>query len=294
MKESRYFELPFLFENFKLGKNIIELQQNKPYIFKDGVVVNALYGSNGGKLNGGRYMETFYHNEKEVAKFVYDNGIVPIIIMSNLLANEKDVQDKQAAAILDTFKGSSTMFCVANGHIEKWLEDEHNINRGQFMLSTTACYNTEELLNNINRYKKIVLSESLVNNWQTIASMPERMRGKLVICVNSCCPINCPIRHEHYLHISKLNIEHNASVDNMFSCINEGYGGRGYLFEIMKLPQFVTNDMIDTYVSMGINHFKIRGRGDRVADLIETMAYFLIRDEYKIEFREECYDAIKI
>lgn len=66
------------------------------------------------------------------------------------------------------------------------------------------------------------------------------------------------------------------------------------MYEIKNLPQFVTNDMIQRYADMGINHFKIRGRGDRRADLIETMAYFLVRDEFQLMFREECYDSLKI
>lgn len=71
-----------------------------------------------------------------------------------------------------------------------------------------------------------------------------------------------------------------------FSCPNYNYAGNGFLYELFNTPQFVSNKMINKYIELGINHFKIQGRTDSDYNLIETFAYYLVKDKYRIMFRE--------
>ncbi len=48
--------------------------------------------------------------------------------------------------------------------------------------------------------------------------------------------------------------------------------------------------MINTYLNLGINHFKIQGRTNDDVDLIETFAYYLIKPKYQLMFREICHE----
>jgi hypothetical protein len=280
-----YFNLPGLFEKFHIVKQTILLYENYPYIFRDNFIISSFYGSNGGVANGGRNSGHF-NNEKEVENFCKEHNLCPTIIMSNLFANEQYFPDDYASRIITTFDKKNTYFCLSNLYIEKWLENQ-GIRRGQFILSTTACFDFEAIIKKTDQYKRIVLSEYMINDWKTISLFPEHTRNKLEIIVNTICPNNCKSRKNHYEHISNLNINNN---DITFKCIHESYCGNGNLYEILNAPQVVTIDMINTYLNLGINHFKIQGRTNDDVDLIETFAYYLIKPKYQLMFREICHE----
>ena len=71
-----------------------------------------------------------------------------------------------------------------------------------------------------------------------------------------------------------------------FVCPNYNYAGNGFLYELFNTQQFVSNKMINKYIKLGINHFKIQGRTDSDYNLIETFAYYLVKGKYRIMFRE--------
>ena len=283
MKE--YYSLPLLFEKFHLAKGVVALLNNHPYVFRDNVVIESFYGSNGGKLCGGRNSVPSKYSEKEVADFVENNGITPVIIMTNLLIEPKDIPDIYASRITSVFDHNKVMFCVANDDIENWLEGPCHYTRGQFILSTTPCIDLQQTKDKSYSYKKIVLSEKYINDWQSLRSLSERVRSKLEIEVNMSCPIDCKARMEHYNHISGLALGSESPKDG-FHCPNESYGGNSQLYEILHLPSFVTLEKIGAYLNLGINHFKIEGRSNYDYILIETMAYFLVKPEYQLMFRE--------
>lgn len=289
MKE--YYSLPLLFEKFYLAKGVVELLNDYPYIFRDNVVIESFYGSNGGLLCGGRNSIPCKYSEKEVADFVRYNGITPVVVMSNLLTKYEDaLSDANAARIVKAFDHKGVMFCVANKSIERWLEEDNNYHRGQFILSTTACLDLAETENNVDMYKKIVLSERYINKWWSLRRLSERAKSKLEVVVNVSCPLDCKLRKEHYTYISKSNLV-GERIEGGFPCCNTSYGGNGTLHEVLSLPSFVSLDKIGTYLNMGINHFKIEGRSNYDFVLIETMAYFLVKPEYQMMFREVLHDV---
>jgi hypothetical protein len=283
MKE--YYSLPLLFEKFHLAKGVVELMNNHPYIFRDNVVIESFYGSNGGKLCGGRNSIPSKYSEKEVADFVESNGITPVVVMSNLLIEPKDIPDENATRITKAFAHKKLMFCVGNRNIEDWLENTCFYNRGQFILSTTQCLDLQQTKSNTDIYKKIVLSERYINDWKSLRTLSDRTRSKLEIVVNLSCPTDCEMRRKHYEFISGLALG-GEPLKNGYPCCNECYGGYGQLHEILSLPSFVTLDKIGAYLNLGINHFKIEGRANFDYVLIETMAYFLVKPEYQLMFRD--------
>ena len=284
MEQKAYFNIAGLFEKFHIMKRVILLYEKHPYIFNDNIVISSFYGSNGGVANGGRNSGTFY-NEEEVSDFCIEHNIKPTIIMSNLFMDKSQFPDNFASRIIESFNKNKPYFCLANSGIEEWLE-KHGIRRGQFILSTTACIDFETIIKKTDRYKRIVLSESMINDWKTISLFPEHTRNKLEIIVNTICPNDCKSRKSHYEHISHLNINDSNIT---FKCPHESYCGKGHLYEILDAPQVVTNDMINTYLNLGINHFKIQGRTNDDNDFIETLAYYLIKPKYQLMFREECH-----
>ena len=64
------FKIPGLFEKFDLIKKVIEVYNAYPFVFKEGCIIDSVYGSNGGSLNGGRSISECKHNIKDILFFV--------------------------------------------------------------------------------------------------------------------------------------------------------------------------------------------------------------------------------
>ena len=65
----------------------------------------------------------------------------------------------------------------------------------------------------------------------------------------------------------------------------------GYLFSrAMKNPGFIgISDIKDIYMPMGFSNFKIEGRGLGSAIILEFLLYYMTKQEYQLQVREEIY-----
>lgn len=278
-----YFNIPGLFEKVDLVKAFIKVCNDYRYILNRGFYIKSLYGSNGGKLNGGRNPDFFHGNEKDVSLFCTENNITPMIVMSNTLVTyEEAACDAHAISILNSFNISTTNFCVANNEVERWLLDNGVASRN-IISSTTKCLDKKDLEKEAKEHGLVVLPENLINRFDIISKLPTETRSKLEVIVNSACPLDCIARKKHYNYMSRLSLKEEVP---KFACPNYNYAGNGFLYELFNTPQFVSNKMINKYIELGINHFKIQGRTDSDYNLIETFAYYLIKGRYRIMFRE--------
>lgn len=278
-----FFKLPGLFEKTDLIKKVIEVYNAYPFAFKEGRIIDSVYGSNGGSLNGGRAVCEYKYNIKDILSFCEQNNVFPTIIMSNILVTYKEaVCDANATKILNNFNVSTTNFCVANNDIEKWLLD-NGVASCNIISSTTKCLDKKDLEKETKSHGLVVLPENLINRFDIISKLSTETRSKLEVIVNSACPLNCMARKKHYDYMSRIALKEKVP---KFVCPNYNYAGNGFLYELFNTPQFVSNKMINKYIELGINHFKIQGRTDSDYNLIETFAYYLVKDRYKIMFRE--------
>ena len=277
------FKIPGLFEKFDLVKKVIEVYNAYPFAFKEDYIIDSVYGSNGGSLNGGRAISECKHNIKDILSFCEQNNVFPTIIMSNTLVTyEEAAHDENATKIINNFNVSTTNFCVANNNVEKWLLD-NRVPSSNIISSTTKCLNEKDLEKEEKSHGLVVLPENLINRFDIISKLSTETRSKLEVIVNSACPLNCMARKNHYDYMSRIALKEKVP---KFVCPNYNYAGNGFLYELFNTPQFVSNKMINKYIELGINHFKIQGRTDSDYNLIETFAYYLVKDRYKIMFRE--------
>lgn len=233
----------------------------------------------GGSLNGGRAISECKHNIKDILSFCEQNKVFPTIIMSNTLITYEEAA-RDAIKILNNSNIYTTYFCVANNEVEKWLLD-NGVTSCNIISSTTKCLDKKELEKETKAHGLVVLPENLINRFDIISKLPIETRSKLEVIVNSACPLNCMARKKHYNYMSRIALKEKVP---KFVCPN--YAGNGFLYELFNTPQFVSNKMINKYIKLGINHFKIQGRTDSDYNLIETFAYYLVKDRYKIMFRE--------
>ena len=279
----KLFKLPGLFEKFDLIKKVIEVYNAYPFVFKEGCIIDSVYGSNGGNLNGGRAISECKHNIKDILYFCEQNNVLPTIIMSNTLVTyEEAAHDANATKIINNFNVSTTNFCVANNDVKKWLLD-NGVESCNIISSTTKCLNEKDLEKEAKLYGLVVLPENLINRFDIISKLSTETRSKLEVIVNSACPLNCMARKNHYDYMSRIALKEKVP---KFVCPNYNYAGNGFLYELFNTPQFVSNKMINKYIELGINHFKIQGRTDSDYNLIETFAYYLVKEKYRIMFRE--------
>lgn len=280
----KFFKLPGLFEKFDLIKKVIEVYNAYPFIFKKSHIIDSVYGSNGGNLNGGRAISECKHNIKDILSFCEQNKVFPTIIMSNTLVTyEEAACDAHAINILNNFNIPTTYFCVANNKVEEWLLD-NGVASCNIISSTTKCLDQKDLGKEAKEHGLVVLPENLINRFDIISKLPTETRSKLEVIVNSACPLDCIARKKHYNYMSRVALKEEEVPK--FACPNYNYAGNGFLYELFKTPQFVSNKMINKYIELGINHFKIQGRTDSNYNLIETFAYYLVKERYRIMFRE--------
>ena len=279
----KLFKLPGLFEKFDLIKKVIEVYNACPFAFKEGCIIDSVYGSNGGNLNGGRAISECKHNIKDILYFCEQNNVLPTIIMSNTLVTyEEAAHDANATKIINNFNVSTTNFCVANNEVERWLLD-NGVASCNIISSTTKCLDKKDLEKETKAHGLVVLPENLINRFDIISKLSTETRSKLEVIVNSACPLNCMTRKKHYDYMSRIALKEKVP---KFVCPNYNYAGNGFLYELFNTPQFVSNKMINKYIKLGINHFKIQGRTDSDYNLIETFAYYLVKEKYRIMFRE--------
>ena len=279
----KLFKLPGLFEKFDLIKKVIEVYNAYPFVFKEGCIIDSVYGSNGGNLNGGRAISECKHNIKDILYFCEQNNVLPTIIMSNTLVTyEEAAHDANATKIINNFNVSTTNFCVANNEVERWLLD-NGVASCNIISSTTKCLDKKDLEKETKAHGLVVLPENLINRFDIISKLPIETRSKLEVIVNSACPLNCMTRKKHYDYMSRIALKEKVP---KFACPNYNYAGNGFLYELFNTQQFVSNKMINKYIKLGINHFKIQGRTDSDYNLIETFAYYLVKEKYRIMFRE--------
>ena len=279
----KLFKLPGLFEKFDLIKKVIEVYNAYPFVFKEGCIIDSVYGSDVGSLNGGRSISECKHNIKDILSFCEQNKVCPTIIMSNTLVTyEEIVHDANATKIINNFNVSTTNFCVANNEVERWLLD-NGVASCNIISSTTKCLDKKDLEKETKAHGLVVLPENLINRFDIISKLPIETRSKLEVIVNSACPLNCMTRKKHYDYMSRIALKEKVP---KFACPNYNYAGNGFLYELFNTPQFVSNKMINKYIKLGINHFKIQGRTDSDYNLIETFAYYLVKEKYRIMFRE--------
>ena len=56
---------------------------------------------------------------------------------------------------------------------------------------------------------------------------------------------------------------------------------------------FISPDSINNiYIPLGFKHFKLEGRFTTPPEWIETIVYFLIKDEYALQVRQEMFKLI--
>ena len=286
-----YFNLPGLFEKYKIYDVLLEIIKKDPTILKDNAIIHSIYGCPHVIWNGGRGVSpslTLGRQELELVRNRVNRiGIAARFTFTNNSLIDTDVYDTYGNAILDIFGNGKNEVIVNSPILLKYIQDKYP-NKYSFVSSTTKRLinkdlETKELYDDT--YKYVCLDYDFNKDLEYLDSLTDVSRVEIL--ANPVCKPNCPWRVRHYTDISKG--EKFAKFDITSPASNCEDQGK-WLEEAKEGKNFVTVEEInDIYLSRGINNFKLEGRSNSSLDLVDILLYYLIKEDKQYAVRKEIY-----
>ena len=207
---------------------------------------------------------------------------VPVrFTFTNCLVQGQHLNDAYCNMILKTFATGNNDIICNSPLLEEKIRNEYG-NIYKYISSTTKRLNNadsqmKELEKN---YDIIVLDYDFNKNFTFLEQIKNKEKCEL-LC-NAVCKPNCPLRKLHYERMSLFQLEGRDEIEMKCPDSNKRF------WEVKdKNPTFISREDINNiYSPMGFQHFKLEGRTAAPYDLIEILAYYLIKPQYEIEVRE--------
>ncbi|MDO4500130.1 MAG: hypothetical protein Q4B60_02530 [Erysipelotrichaceae bacterium] len=288
MKSKAYFHLPGLFEYFELYKAFLPLYKQYPEYFYEDFAISSIYGAPTDCIWSGGRVSTRDYDPKEVSNLLKEYNISARLTFSNSLLTDEHLNDYKCNHLAKLFNESDNNgVIIYSDLLLNYLKEKYP---KLYYVSTTTKVLTDknDLIYELNReeFKYVVPDFRLNKDFDLFESLNNNQKEKIELLCNECCYIGCRQRKECYESVSKLNL----GIDSNHLC-NAPDSKDGYRFsKAMKSPSFIgIGDIREKYLPLGINNFKIEGRGLGSALILEFLLYYLVKPEYHINIREEIY-----
>ena len=277
------FYLPNFQRDNGLNLTIIKTLRQHPEYFYNNIKIGAVYDCFYGAVwSGGK---NFYgiNTKSEIEEIIhmYNELNIPLrFTFTNSLLEKKHLYDTYCNLIMESANNGLNEVLVNSPILEEYLRKEYP--NFKIISSTTKC---ERDINKINKennkYFLTVIDYNDNHNWELLNKI--KQKDKIELLVNAYCPPNCPNRKAHYDDVSKAQLIFQPNYTN-FEC-NKSTGN---FSTIKTYENFISQEeLYGKYFLKGFCHFKIEGRRVHLANVIESYIYYLIKPEYKNEFRNE-------
>ena len=274
-----YFSLPDYYGFFNLNLKTLDLFEEQHIKFYDDIKIDSIYGSFPCIWNGGRFYTggTSFENIVATVSPFTERGVSLRHTFTNCLLTEKHLNDTLCNKICELTHNPLHGINVNSALLKKYLEEKYP--DFYIMWSTTLCTEDLEQINSLSEKNLLVLDYNLNNNFKFLSKLKHPENIEILVC-ETCIP-NCPNRKEHYLHESNCQLFNETShYDCPWANSSTFYTG-AYL-----QPHYVSIDNIrQNYLPLGINKFKIMGRGRPAIEAIENYVNYLVKPEYKDDIR---------
>jgi hypothetical protein len=282
------FSLPISVLNKKIYDKFVPMFAEHKDYFVDNANISSVYGSPNCYWNGGRilFRPTHLDQMNDLRLFLEKYNIAFRFTFSNNKLLECHLQDYYCNKLLELFCNGKHEIIVNSQLLENYIRNKYG-NKFKFISSTTkVLINPDEQKKEIDKnYYLVVLDYRYNTNINFLEGIEHK--NKCEILVNCVCDPNCKRRKEHYDLLSLIQINQGYPKE-MIECENESYS----LYDSFKYPTFIKAEQIDKYINIGYTNFKIEGRKFLPLNLIETLLYYLIKDEYKMLVRNELTKVI--
>jgi hypothetical protein len=273
------FSLPDYYGFFNLNLALLDIMESQREKFYDDIVVDSIYGSFPCIWNGGRFYEggTSFGNIIATTTPFTERGISLRHTFTNCLLTEEHLKDTLCNKICELTHNSLHGANVNSILLKEYLEEKYP--DFYIMWSTTLCTKDLAQINSLSEKNLLVLDYNLNNNFEFLAKLEHPENIEILVC-ETCIP-NCPNRKEHYLHESNCQLFNETSHYDCPWVNNSTFYAGAY-----QQPHYVSIDNIrQNYLPLGINKFKIMGRGRPAIETIENYVNYLVKPEYKDDLR---------
>lgn len=291
MSDTIHFHLPGYWHHQKLNLLLLALMRDDPDAFYP-VKIGSVYDSFPSAIwNGGRIITGSFATREQIRE-TYERFAefdVPLRhTFTNKLLMDTDVHDRYCNMILNEGKGRKVDVLVNSPILEEYVED--NFPDYSIISSTTKrLTDLDDLQEELKKDYNIVVLDYALNRDPHIFTLEGK--EKLEILVNAYCCDNCSKRSGHYLHMSNVQLNFGYSKeqlesengDDLFQCshISQDF----YSVLATRKSSLKVEDIYGFYHDMGFRHFKIEGRTNNPADVLESYIYYLVKPAFKDHIR---------
>ncbi|MBE6259712.1 MAG: hypothetical protein E7107_02640 [Prevotella sp.] len=294
-KKAAHFFLCGAFESFEFISTFLKKTKDCPWMLKDNVVIDSVFGSPTCIWNGGRTLANVYYNKQQLQNIhdtYADLGVKVRLIFTNSLLNEYDLYDRYCNLIMSIFQDLSPEVVVNLPLLEEYLRNKYP--SVSFISSTTKRLQSGDAqLREFNyNYKYICLDYDYNYNFEFLDSIPEKERDKVEILINSICPKGCNVRVLHQEFSAKRQLEYNSddecdeSESFFMNCPlmkrsrEIPLANHGYTKDYLNGTNYFFPQDLDIYLDKGFNHFKIQGRELTPSQMFAEFFPYLIKPEF--------------
>ncbi len=258
--------------------------------FYDYCEIGSIYGSPMDCLWGGGRVEMGLTSPEDVIALMSEYGVSSRLTFSNLLLREKHLSDKRCNNLCEMFEKGS----VRNGIIigsEILLDYIKKNYPGFYFVSSTTKVLTdfEDFRREVGReeFSYVVPDFRLNKAFDKFSDLTEEEKNKMEMLCNECCSPLCKNRKKCYEDVSRKNLGEEGPEH---ACESPD-AAKGYRFSrAIENPCFIgPEEIINKYLPIGINNFKIEGRGLGSAIILEMLLFYMTKPEYRIYVREAIY-----
>ena len=294
-KKEAHFFLCGAFESFEFIQLFLKKAKDCPWMLKDNVVIDSVFGSPTCIWNGGRTLANIYYNKQQLQNIhdtYADLGIKVRFIFTNPFLNEHDLYDRYCNLLIDIYQDLSPEVVVNSLILEEYLRSKYP--SVSFISSTTKRlrYCDEQLKEFEHNYKYICLDYDYNYNYDFLDSIQEKERDRVEILINSICPKGCKVRVLHQDFSAKRQLEYDSddecdeSEPFFIDCPlmkrsrDISPSKHGYTKDYLSGTNYILPQDLDKYLDKGYSHFKIQGRELTISQMFAEFFPYLIRPEF--------------
>ena len=276
------FNLSGFYDRFHLLKKFISSEH-----LKDTIKIFCSFDSFPGVIwNGGRPVwgdDTKVDRIKEIIDYYNSRNIGIRYTFTNLLLEEKHLSHELGNICLELAHNEMNSVVVATDLMKNYVRK--NYPKYKLVWSLTANNKDFDYLKGkLSDLDYVAFPPDLNRNLNFFEQFSAKERSRIEILVNENCELDCCDRTEHYIELSKWQLDKERTPWSRQNKLNNCPG----IINTIKNPHIgdrplhiLYNDL-KKYNDMGIEHFKIQARST-IPDnsYIEILSHYLIKDEYQ-------------
>jgi len=285
-----YYHLPGLFEFYDLYKAFLPLFREHREWFYDWCEIGSIYGAPSDCIWGGGRVGFGEEPAENVAELVKEYGISARLTFSNSLIREEHLGDKKCNELCRLFgdRADQNGVIVHSDLLLNYLKAHYP--EFYFVSSTTKVITDFDLFRqelDRDEFRYVVPDFRLNKELEKLRELSDTQKQKVEFLCNECCWFGCQDRKKCYENVSRKNLGEDCK-DHI--CHSPG-AKKGYRFsDAMKNPSFIgIEDIQNIYAPAGFTQFKIEGRSLGSALILEFLLYYMTKQEYQLNVREEIY-----